>query len=606
MADMVTKQELEAAKIDVKHAGEVVNEKKVINPRYGQSFNSFPLELENLAKAIKIALAAGAGSAGWTDALIQMKNGESLREYVEDFEFKKLTTEKKALPQMLENFRKVDINIDAAIIVPVKLSSNTELKSSNHVVKQKSPATIVLESEYGATDIIIDGLSIEQDKSGPVSGGTGNNHASIKMRGARRARIKNLLLNGQLGISLGMGASSEAERRSMFNFVENILMLDTNMGWEQLGAAYNTANNLFMMSALARGVFIGDRMTGYDQIENPLETAHAPCHGNLATNVFIRNLATGISLQNSAKYNSKINYFITECDRAVQVIPGTVLGNNPTLNNIQFIAEKCGQLILNDGGNHNTFEFLADGSAFTDQGIQEIAGFTGKGFNKYLGTIKNSAKTAAQFRYSHNLYGLQVSAAIGNGVNINGSYGNGSITVSNASGTGVALNGNYNNLQIVATECLTALSIPGSGNIVNIQTDGNVTIPGEGNTIIGRIGGNLIVEGNNNKFIGEVVGVVTRTGTTGNNFTGLKGWSDTVYQAAALTTNSSGRLTIAVPKHASAQIRSINATIPSNPSKWTLKDISISGGNVLFELQDNSGNAVPGTSVAFNYAYSCS
>ena len=43
MADMVTKQELEAAKIDVKHAGEAVNEKKVITPRYGAPFKSLPL-----------------------------------------------------------------------------------------------------------------------------------------------------------------------------------------------------------------------------------------------------------------------------------------------------------------------------------------------------------------------------------------------------------------------------------------------------------------------------------------------------------------------------------------------------------------------------------
>ena len=606
MADMVTRQELEAAKIDVKHAGEAVNSKKIVTPRYGQPFNSFPLELENLGKAINVALAAGAGAAGWTDALIQMENGESLRKYVEDFEFKKLTTEKKTLPEMVQNFKKVDINTDASVTASVKLSSNTELKSSNHVVTQTAPATIVLESEYGATDIVIDGVSIQQDKSGSVSGGTGNNHASVKMHGTRRARIRNLLLNGQLGISLGMGASSEAERRSMFNFVENILMLDTNMGWEQLGAAYNIANNLFMMSALARGVFIGDRMTGYDQIENPLETAHAPCHGNLATNVFIKNLATGISLQNSAKYNSKINYFITECDRAVQVIPGTAIGNNPTLNNLQFIAEKCGQLILNDGGNHNAFTFIADGSAFTDQGIQEVSGYTGKGFNRYQGIIKNSAKTAAQFRYSHNLYGLQVSKAIGNGANISGNYGSGPLTVDGATGTGVSVFGNYNNLQVVATECLIGMGVSGIGNIVNIQTDGDVTVAGSGNTIIGRIGGNLTVTGNDNKFVGEVVGTVTRTNTTGNNFTDLKGWSDTIYQTNALTTDASGRIIVTAPKHASAQIRNAYATIPLNTNRYNFRVITIAGANVTFELFDQAGAAVASTAVTFNYTYSCS
>lgn len=88
MADMVTKQELEAAKVDVKHAGEAVNAKKVITPRYGQPFKSIPLlseefqqilnnkdmeasqKLQALQNAIDIALAAGAGAAGWTASLV--------------------------------------------------------------------------------------------------------------------------------------------------------------------------------------------------------------------------------------------------------------------------------------------------------------------------------------------------------------------------------------------------------------------------------------------------------------------------------------------------------------------------------------------------------
>lgn len=48
MADMVTKQELEAAKIDVKHAGEAVNEKKIVTPRYGESFKSLPLAIQEV------------------------------------------------------------------------------------------------------------------------------------------------------------------------------------------------------------------------------------------------------------------------------------------------------------------------------------------------------------------------------------------------------------------------------------------------------------------------------------------------------------------------------------------------------------------------------
>lgn len=88
MADMLTKQDLVDGKIDVKHAGEAVNEKKIVTPRYGQSFKSIPLISEELQQilynkdleasqkvqvlqdAINTALAAGAGAAGWNASLV--------------------------------------------------------------------------------------------------------------------------------------------------------------------------------------------------------------------------------------------------------------------------------------------------------------------------------------------------------------------------------------------------------------------------------------------------------------------------------------------------------------------------------------------------------
>src|SRR5690606_31984988 len=70
MADMVTKQELEAAKIDVKHAGEAVNTKKVITPRYGAPFKSLPLvAAEAQAKADEV-VAQGFYKGYTTEALL--------------------------------------------------------------------------------------------------------------------------------------------------------------------------------------------------------------------------------------------------------------------------------------------------------------------------------------------------------------------------------------------------------------------------------------------------------------------------------------------------------------------------------------------------------
>lgn len=505
----------------------------------------------------------------------------------------------------LSKYSNIDFDNDETITASVHLSAKKSVTSNNHTINQTTPTTIVLESDFAASGLIIDGLNIVQDKSGPIGGGTDNNHAVVKIKGGTRNTIKNLVADGQLGLSFGMGEISASDRRSKFNTAYNIAFLNTHMGIEHIGASYNHTRNIVVAPTEFKGIFHGIRLTGYDQIENPLETAHAPCHGNTGSDYFVKNMSNGVSAQNSAKYNSYDRVFVTECDRVVQILQGTVIGNNPTLNHFNVIAEKVGQAIVNQGGNHNNFEILIDGGSFTDQGIQELTGYTGKGFNRYRGIIKNSAKTGAQFRYSHNLYALQVSSANGNGVNINGSYGGGTITVNGANGTGVSLAASFCNLQIIATECLIGLAVPGSGNIINIQTDGNVQVSGSGNTIIGRIGGDLKVTGNDNKFIGDVTGTVTRTGTTGNDFTGLKGWSGNIVLSEQIT-DGSGRVTVAVPKHASAQIRTAYATIPLNTSKYELKLISISGNNVMFELQNGTGGGVASTAVTFNYSYFCS
>ncbi|WP_257226948.1 phage tail fiber protein [Acinetobacter sp. YH12086] len=620
MADILSKSDFDAIKRDIEDAGKTVNTDAVIDPRYGDRYKSFPmlsrlfqamldqglLDLDELNQVIQIAAAAGAGANGWTDLLIQTANGGTQREINENQnERKSVKLWSTGLVDALSKYNPVDFDENENISAPVVLTSGQSITSNSHELNQTSQTTIVVESEYAASDTIIDGLLIMQDKTGPISGGTNNNHASIKYRGGLRNTVKNVVINGQLGISFGMGEIGASDRRSKYNHAENIVILNAHMGVEHIGASYNNTRGIVIAPTEFKGIFHGIRLTGYDQIENPAETAHAPCHGNTGSDYFVKNMSNGISAQNSAKYNSYDRIFITECDRAVQLVQGTVVGNNPTMNHFNVVGEKVGQAIVNQGGNHNDFEILIDGGSFTDQGIQELTGYSGKGFNRYRGIIKNSAKTGAQFRYSHNLYALQVSSANGNGLNINGSYGGGSLIINGANGTGVSLAGNYNNLQVVATECITALAVSGTGNIINLQTDGNVLVSGAGNTVIGRIGGNLTVTSNDNKFIGDVVGAVTRTGTTGVDFTGLKGWSGNVVLPEQ-TTDDAGRITVVVPKHTSAQIRTIYATIPTNTSEWLLKVISISGANVVFELQNNSGNAVPSTAVAFNYAYSCS
>lgn len=59
MADMVTVQELENAKIDARTIGESVNENKIVTPRYGAPFKSMPMIAEEMQSVIGTIIGGG-------------------------------------------------------------------------------------------------------------------------------------------------------------------------------------------------------------------------------------------------------------------------------------------------------------------------------------------------------------------------------------------------------------------------------------------------------------------------------------------------------------------------------------------------------------------
>lgn len=67
---VITKQELIDAQKDVKHAGEAVNTKKVITPRYGEPFKSLPLTIEDLNIKANEVIAQGFYKGFATEALL--------------------------------------------------------------------------------------------------------------------------------------------------------------------------------------------------------------------------------------------------------------------------------------------------------------------------------------------------------------------------------------------------------------------------------------------------------------------------------------------------------------------------------------------------------
>lgn len=79
MAQILTDQDFQNAKIDIEDIGEAVNEVKIVSPRYGEDFKSIPMVSAELQDAIDVAAAAGAGANGWTDLLIQTAGGSTQR-----------------------------------------------------------------------------------------------------------------------------------------------------------------------------------------------------------------------------------------------------------------------------------------------------------------------------------------------------------------------------------------------------------------------------------------------------------------------------------------------------------------------------------------------
>jgi len=84
MAGILTPEDFKKIKQDLSDTGKAANEDVVIKPRYGQPFKSLPMlsrlfdemlasgyvTIDDLQEAINIALAGGAGAAGWTTDLV--------------------------------------------------------------------------------------------------------------------------------------------------------------------------------------------------------------------------------------------------------------------------------------------------------------------------------------------------------------------------------------------------------------------------------------------------------------------------------------------------------------------------------------------------------
>ncbi len=556
------------------------------------------------AQASETAAQASAQAAAKSLSDMALTVGGVTQQAINDsLEFKKSSLENKTIAQMLV-FNNVDFDKDEAITTQVSSPSNRHFKSNRHTLTQTAQRTSSLVGGYDKDNITIEGFNFIQDKTSAVSGGTANDHQMSKFYGGKYNRLIGNKYDGQFAISFAYGSASLPDRTGQFGLAAFNEATDLQgMFIETIGSQYNRIIGN-ALDSVTKGQQHGIRLSGYDKINNPSESTHAPNFGQVGVANVFRRIASGVSAQNSSKYSNLSAMHFTDVDACIHASLGTVPLNDPSMHRFDFTAHNVRKLANLQYLNHTKLGFHVDGSSFTSVGIDELTGRTGTGFNHYEGMIRNSAATAMINRYSHNLYNLQIDTSNADGAVISGNYGGGTI-IANACNTCVSVFGNYNNLTVVATGgVFNALSVGGVGNVINIQTDGNAAVSGNGNTIIGRIGGNLTVTGSDNKFIGEVVGTVSRGSGTGNKYSDLKGWSDTIVMPA-ITTTGGGRITLTVAKHASAQIRNIFATIPLNTNGWTSKVISISGAAVIFEFYDAAGALLNTQPVTFNYAYVC-
>lgn len=493
-----------------------------------------------------------------------------------------------SLVDALSKYNSVDFDEDENIDAPVALMSGQNITSNGHELNQSTPATIGIETAYGAENVIVSGVKLKQDKSAPISGGTSNNHAMFKGRGGRFNAIYRSMLDGQYGISFGYGSIGPADRATVGNLAAFCMGIDIQgMFIENLGAKYTRiVGNI--LDSLSKGVFHGIRLSGYDKVGNPSESTHAPCWGVVGSGNVIRKITNGISAQNSSKFANLSALHFNKVQRCYHSTVGTNVNNHASLHRFDFTANEVEETIIyNHFTNHTKFGFAADCSSLTGRAIEEVSGLTIPGFNHYEGILKDCALTGAQFRYSHNLYNLQIDGSSATGAVVSGQYGGGTIIANNCT-TGVAVFGSFNNLQIVATNSPTnSISVGGEGNNIQIVTDGNVAITGNNNIITGRIGGTLSGTGTGNKLIGEVVGAVSLSDAT-NDLKQLKGFSGVEQQS--ITTDATGTATIALSnRNSSALVRHCSVEILNNTSDLRAVIKSISGANVAIKLLSKTG-----------------
>jgi hypothetical protein len=416
-------------------------------------------------------------------------------------------------------------------------------------------------------NVHVKGLKFEQPHDPAMSGGTNNNHFSLKFIGANNCRAENLTFNDvDLAFSVGYGSITLADRASYYCSADNLKGENiAGMGIQIFGSNHGTYKNMRFhgKSGTGRALFAGVRMTGYSFANN--------C--NNLVNATIDSFNEGISIQ-CYSFNNNVDLSARNCDVGIQVhgaSEGRTLADVSSGNSIKATIDGCVYGIY-DGGVNNIFDVNIENCTYRGIYQQNNGGISGmsKG-STFRGTVKNCDDRLVDINGTHNNFDLVLigkgSSSTGFGFLCNGSYNSGKLVI-DACSTGLRINGQYNSFQASINNCTTALYVAGDNNTINISTEGNVYLAG-----------------NNNVLRGYVGGTITNTGTR-NDYSNLSG-NKYIRRYFSQSTDGSGYLTLT---HNLGKTNVANVEVLG--SNYATSIQGVNSNSVTIKLYDNAGTVI--------------
>jgi hypothetical protein len=471
-----------------------------------------------------------------------------------------------------------------AIVIP---NSDNVISSNNSSIYQETTYTPVFDTNFvdpAKDNVIISGFKLSQNNTTPIAPGLLDDHSMIRFKGGSYNRSLFNHFTGQYGNQFCFGAATLTDRRNKFGIALGNTFDDMQgMVFENIGASYAAivANTGDAKGGLLHGI----RLTGFSTAAG--DATEAQCKGVVASANSFVGIANGISPQNAAKYWNISSQYIEDADVGVHLYTGTATTSLPQMGYTNFTASNVGRAIYGQGYGYCNFDFIADGSNSVGDFVEEYATVGAIGFNKYNGIVKGSNSRGAIFRYNHDVINLTVDGTTGEGVVIVGDYCTGTIIVNDAGTTGINITGNNNNIRCIVTGSTgSALLVSGSGNSVNITTDGNIS-----------------VAGTNNQISGQVAGTIAKSGT-GHSYSGILGYMNGGQQA--VTTNGSGEMIISVPSHATVSALGLTTQVLNFTSNYIarIKTYTVGpSGTATLVIFDAAGSPVTGTSITASWNF---